>query len=193
MKAEFARSIRNGHYEKADDGIFLPRQNIMLGGVFTHDVCRNGELLGEQSDKNLVTNAGLDYVLDVAYRNQTVSANWYIGMFESNYTPLAADTVSVLVSSYGESASTVFDESVRQAWTIVAPSSQVLTNTAAKATYTIAAAQTPTIYGAFLVDSSTIRNVSTGVLNSASKFSTARSLVATDELLITYTITASDV
>ena len=189
MRDEFAKSIRNNRYERDEaGGLFLPDHKIRIAGVFGHDVRRNGVLLGYQEDPNIVVNEGLDYVLNVAYRNQAAIASWYIGIFEGNYTPLATDTAANIAANSTES--TAYDEATRQAWTIVAPSSQQLTNTASKATFTINASITT--YGAFLASDSA-KSGTSGTLNSASRFAASRSLVATDELLITYSITASDV
>ena len=188
MDKRLAKEIRNGHYEESEGGVLLPRAQVRLHGVFEHDVRRNGVLLGAQRDPNIVVNEGLDYVLNVAYRNQAALANWYIGIFKGNYTPVAGDTAANIASNSTEASD--YDEGTRQAWTIVAPASQQLTNTASKATFTINASITA--YGAFLISDSAKQGTA-GTLNSASRFAASRSLVATDELLITYTLTASDV
>ena len=48
-----------------------------------------------------------------------------------------------------------------------------------------------TVYGAFLVSTST-KSGTTGTLLAASRFTSARAVVSSDQLLITYTLTAAD-
>lgn len=188
LRKEFARSIRNGHYELSGDGVYLPRQQLKLGGVFTHGVLRDGKLIGgEEDDSNIVVNQGLNHILDVAFHNQTQTATWYIGLFKGNYTPAATDTAANITANATEA--TEYDEATREEWIEAAAAAQAVTNSANRATFTMNA--TVTIYGAFLVSSST-KSGTAGVLSAASRFSSQRDLVDDDELLITYTLNAAD-
>ena len=63
-------------------------------------------------------------------------------------------------------------------------SGQQVTNSASRASFTFNAGTT--IYGAFLVSSSTI-NGTTGTLISAAQFGSAKSVSNTDQILLTYT------
>lgn len=183
LRDEFKRDLRNHNYEKAETGLFLPRHKIMIGGIFTHSL--NGA--GEEHDHNLMTNEGLDHVLDVAMNGGTAATAWYVGIFEGNYTPVAGDTAATFATSATES--TAYDQTTRPLWDSAAVASQQVTNSASKAQFTINA--TKTIYGAFLVSSST-KSGTAGTLLAASRFAAARSVVASDELLITYTLSAAD-
>lgn len=188
IRKEFVDAIRNNKYEvDEENGLFLPAQKVTIGGVFTHDVRRNGVLLGERSDHNIVVNQGLDHILDVVLHASTQVTTWYIGIFEGNYTPVATDTAANITANSTEC--TAYDESTRVEYVEAAASSQSTTNSANKATFTINA--TKTVYGAFLASASA-KSATTGTLLAASRFSASRSLVATDELLITYTISAAD-
>ncbi|MCP4210873.1 MAG: hypothetical protein GY764_05280 [Halieaceae bacterium] len=188
INTEFLRAIRNKQYETTDDGrMLLPKQKVHIGGVFTHDVRRDGVLLGEQSDGNIVVNEGLDHILDVAFHGITATPTWYIGIFEGNYTPIATVTAATITAASTES--TAYDETYRVEWVEAAAASQSITNSASKATFTMN--DTKTIYGAFLI-SDRDKSDTAGVLAAASAFSASRSLVATDELLVTYTLSASD-
>jgi hypothetical protein len=51
---------------------------------------------------------------------------------------------------------------------------------------------TKTIYGAFLISNNT-KGGTSGTLFSAARFSSSKSVESTDELLLTYTFTASSV
>jgi hypothetical protein len=159
--------------------------NLKVGGVFTIEhYNKDGDLLAVWEEKNLVTNEGLNDLLNEALSAAGNARSWYVGLFESNYTPTSADTAAVP----GFTESTAYDEATRPAWTDAGASSQQITNSASKAVFTMNA--TKTIYGAFLSSLSTKGGV-TGVLFASSRFSASRAVVATDVLNITYTIQAA--
>ena len=187
ISKEFARSARNGNYEETESGILLPEHKVKIGGVFTTEVIRDGQSLGITEDHNIVVDEGLDHILSVIFNAGTQVTTWYVGIFEGNYTPLSTDTAANITANSTES--TAYTEANRVTWTEAAPSSQQITNSASKATFTINA--TKTIYGAFLVSTNT-KSGTTGTLMSASKFAASRAVVNLDELLITYTISAAD-
>lgn len=161
---------------------------LKLGGVFTYEHVRNGEIIDTWDSHNLVVNQGLNHVLDVALHGSTQTATWYIGVFEGNYQPLATDTAATIVASSTEC--TAYTEGIRQIYNEAAAASQVTTNVASKATFTFNA--TKTIYGAFLSSVSTL-SATTGVLLAADKAGTAKSVTSGDQLLITYAITLTAV
>lgn len=187
LHKELGREYRNGNYEVTDSGIFMPRQKLMIGGVFGHNVIRDGSDLGWQHDSNIVVNEGLNHILDVVYHNATQVPTWYIGIFKGNYTPVATDTAANIATNSTEA--TEYTEATREEYIEAAASAQSITNSATVAEFTINA--TVTIYGAFLVSTST-KGGTTGVLSSASRFAAARSLVASDILQVTYTLSAAD-
>lgn len=161
-----------------------------FGGYFTVEHWRDGEKIAEFQSDNIVVNEGLEHMLDEVLSDDTVNhvADWYIGIFEANYTPLATDTGANIATNSTES--TAYDEATRQAWTEAGVTSKSITNNASKATFTINASKT--IYGAFLAEASA-KSGNTGVLMAASNFGVGneRAVVDNDELLITYTLTAS--
>lgn len=170
-------------------GVLVPAFTpFQLGGVFTVEHMRNGELIDTWETPNIVTNEGLNHVLNVEFRSTTQVATWYVGLFEGNYTPVSTVTAATITAASTECIA--YDETVRQTYTTVAATAQVLTNAAAKATFTMNA--TKTIYGAFLVSASA-KSATTGVLFAAAQFSASKAVVATDQLLVTYAITASSV
>ena len=183
-----AREYTNNHYEIGEKGeIYLPKAKIWLGGVFEHEVIRNGKSLGLCYDPNIVVNEGLNSILDIMFHAATQITAWYIGIFEGNYTPVATDTAANITANSTEC--TAYDEATRVAYDEAAASGQSITNAASKATFTCSA--TKTIYGAFLVSASA-KSATTGTLFSASKFSAARAVVDNDQLLISYVLSASD-
>jgi hypothetical protein len=171
------------HHEDRHDSVYL-------GGVFRFE-CRDkdGNLKWVEETRNLVTNQGLDYLLNVL-RNQTQIAAWYVIPFESDSTPAAGNTYAT--PSFTEC--TTYTEANRPAWTIVAPSAQQLTNTASKARFTFNASKT--IYGAALVGGGTGattkgNTAGGGTLLCASRFATSKAVESSDTLDVTYTFSAA--
>ena len=167
-------------YGKTDGGVLMPQTDIRVGGIWSGQHIRNGHVIDEWQDHNLVVNEGLDALLNIMFHGSTQISTWYIGVFEGNYTPIATVTAATITAASTES--TAYDEA--------AASSQSITNSASKATFTFNA--TKTIYGAFLVSASA-KSATTGTLFSAAKFSSSKSVVDDDQLLLTYTFTASSV
>lgn len=176
--------IKRFGIEQTDDGsLFVPRARITIGGVFTYEHRRAGELVSVDSYRNIITNQGLNHALDVLLHGDTPVSPWYVGVFEGNYTPVAGDTAATFPANATES--TAYDEATRVAYNEAAASSQSTTNSANKATFTFNA--TKTIYGAFLSSVST-KSATTGTLLAANKAGTSKSVVDDDQLLITYTL-----
>lgn len=173
-------------FSRTNSGLLMPQHDLRIGGVFHGQHVRDGKVIDEWEDHNIVVNEGLNHILDVVFHGATQVATWYLGVFEGNYTPVATVTAATITSASTES--TAYDETTRVEYAEAAASSQVTTNSATKATFTFNA--TKTIYGAFLVSASA-KSATTGTLLSAAKFSTSKSVVDDDQLLLTYTFTAS--
>lgn len=174
------------NYKRSDGGILLPLTELSVGGRFHIEHRRNGEILSESEDPNLVVNEGLNHILDAVLAGATQVSTWYVGLFEGNYTPTAGLTAATVTATATES--TAYDEATRVAYVEAAASGQSITNSANRATFTINA--TKTIYGVFLV-SAAAKSATTGTLLAASRFAAAKSVVAADELLVTYTFSAT--
>lgn len=169
--------------------ILRPKQlktRFRFGGIFTLEHYRAGELIGLTYAHNLVTNEGLNKILDSVLHNDA-SATWYVAIVESNTSPSAGLTYAT--PTYTES--TAYDEATRQEYVEAAASSQSTTNSANKATFTINA--TKTIYGASLVNVSTKGDTAGGgALLCYALFASSRACVDDDVLNITYTVSAAD-
>lgn len=177
------------NFERSTGGILMPIQSLLLGGVFSGQIVRNGEVIDEwEEDHNLVVNEGLNHALDVLFHGGTQISTWYLGLFEGNYTPTGALTAANVTATSTEC--TAYDEATRQAYDEAAVSAQSITNSASKATFTMNASKT--IYGAFLASASA-KSSAAGTLFSAARFGTAKVVAAADQLLLTYTFTASSV
>lgn len=175
-------------YVQTEGGVLVPQHDIRVGGYFEGQIIRDGKVIDEWQDHNLVVNEGLNALLNIMFAGSTQVATWYLGLFEGNYTPVATVTAATITSASTECIA--YDETTRVAYNEAAAASQSITNSASKATFTINA--TKTIYGAFLVSTNT-KSGTTGTLFSAARFSAAKSVVAADQLLLTYTFTASSV
>ena len=175
-------------YTRTPGGILMPNHKLLVGGTFLGQLVRDGRVIDEWEDDNLVTNEGLDHILDVVFHGGTQTGTWYMGVFEGNYTPVATVTAATITAASTEC--TAYDESTRQAYVEAAPSSQSITNSASKATFTFNASKT--IYGAFLASASA-KSATSGVLLAAARFGTSKAVAAADQLLLTYTFGASSV
>lgn len=174
------------NYEHTPGGILMPKNNLVLGGSFHGQHIRNGEVIDEWEDHNLVVNEGLNSLLGIMFNNQTQIGTWYVGLFEGNYTPVATVTAATITAAATEC--TAYDEAARVEYNEAAASAQSITNSANKATFTFNA--TKTIYGAFLASASA-KSATSGVLFSAARFSSSKAVVDDDQLLLTYTIGAA--
>lgn len=150
-------------------------------------------LIDVWSDHNIMTDEGLTYMLDAAFSGGTPITAWYVVTYEDDHTPAAGDTYA----TPGFTECEAIDESTRPAWSEAGVSSKILTNSASKATLTYTA--TKTIYGAGLVGGGTDPDeigdaAGGGVLLCEVGFTTgSKSVVNTDILKVTVSMTASDV
>jgi len=164
---------------------------IPVGTWWKIEHYRKGQLIDHWEQKNVNTTQGLNHMLDVTFHGTTAIGTWYMGLFEDDYTPLVSNTYA----APGFTESTAYTEATRPAFVEAAASSKVTSNNASKAAFTMNA--TKTIYGAFLcgggTDGSTKGNTDGGgTLFASSKFSSAKSVVNTDILLVSCTITLAD-
>ncbi len=185
---QLGREFRNRQYEISPDGLLFPAAGVLVGGHFTTEHIRKGKLLSISADKNTVVDEGLMDILSIVFNAGTPIPSWYVAIFGGNYTPLSTDTGAVIATNSTESGA--YTETGRQAWLPAAPAANQITNSASVATFTINA--TTTIYGAFLISTATFGDT-LGSLMAASKFAAPRPVVALDQLLITYTISAANV
>lgn len=188
IAAKFGKEFRNRKFEiGSESGIYLPLSKVFVGGVFEHEVIRQGRSLGVQRDPNIVVNEGLNHILDVIFHAGTQINPWYLGIFEGDYTPVSTNTAADIASTSTEC--TAYSEATRPEYVEAAPSGQSITNSANKAVFTANAAKN--IYGAFLVSASA-KSATTGVLMSASRFSAFRPVGVSDQILLTYTYAIAD-
>jgi len=165
-------------------------EGLRVGGVFSIEHIRDGEVLATEVIPNIVTDEGLNYILDSALSNATQSAAFYVGIFSNNYTPQATDVMSTFAGAgvAGE-ITTAVAETTRQTWVDAGAASKVVSNTASPAVFT--ANSTVSSYGAFLSSDPTMSGT-TGNLIAASQFAAVRNLLNTDTLNVTYTLNIAE-
>jgi len=162
--------------------------SFKIGGYFTVECFdKNGNFKWKDTSKNTVTNVGLNHILDVILHGTSQISTWYVGLTDGTPTVSVNDTIG---SHAGWVEIEDYDEGDRQAYNEAAASSQSITNSANKATFTIT--DSVTLGGAFLVSENTPGG-SSGTLLCAAAFSGGNKAVVLDDVVyVTYTIGASN-
>lgn len=156
-----------------------------LGGVFSVQCYDSqGNLKWADTAKNLVTNVGLQHILDILFVSATTQIDpWYVGLTSGTPNVAAGDT---LASHVGWTEVTAYADS-RKAYVDVR-SAQSVTNSASKASFAINA--TTTIGGAFLAS---VASGTAGTLLCGAAFTGGnKSADSGDTLEVTYTFSAAD-
>jgi len=177
--------MRTG-FNLSPNGLWVPRQGVQVGGKFVGQIIRAGKVIDEFEDHNLVCNEGLNALNDIMFHGSTQITQWYLGVFEGNYTPVATVTAATVTAASTEC--TAYASATRPTYDEAASSSQITTNAASRASFVFNA--TKTIYGAFMVSTST-KSGTTGTLFSIARFSSSKAVESADELLLTYAFTAA--
>lgn len=155
----------------------LERKSI--GGV-------DAVVLSVENVSNLIPTVGLNYILGAALTGVAQSTTWYLALFEGNYTPVAGITAATFPADATES--TAYNEAARVTWTPGTIAAGSVSNAASVAVFTMNA--TKTVYGIAQTSVST-KSAITGNLVSVARFAVAKSVVATDILNVTSTLTAT--
>lgn len=138
-------------------------QKAKIGFKYKFEVLDNGIVIAEtEFTDNIMPTAALNHVLDVLMGGGAQYLNWYCGLYEGNWTPLAGSTMTSLIADATEC--TAYSEATRPAFVADAISAGAIYNTASKAEFTFTSDKT--IYGGFM-SSGDVKGASTGVLLSA--------------------------
>lgn len=138
--------------------------------------------------ENICVAEGLIALLNMGFGLLSPITQWYMAVFQNNYTPVSTDTAATIVGNAGEFNG--YSGGARPNFTpaaAVQPTPQ-LTNSANRASFTFTGSAT--LIGAFLISSAGILSA-TGTLFSAAQFPSSKSVGNTDQLLLTYTLNAS--
>jgi hypothetical protein len=160
-----------------------------LYSVAAHDP--QGRLKWTDEFHNIVVTAGLNDSLDKHFKGSNYTAAWYVGLLSATPT---VDPTDTMASHDGWTEVAAYDEAVRQTLTLGSISGGSVSNTAAKAVFTISTDSTD-IGGAFISNGSakaTDSGYNTGVLYGAGAFTQGnKSLDDGDTLTVTVTLTAT--
>jgi len=176
----------NDTFVPHESGLLIPSADLRVGGPFHGQIIRDGKVIDEFIEKNLVVNEGLNALLNIMFNNAAQIGTWYCGIFEGNHTPISTLTAATVTATTTECVA--YTSATRPEYVEAASSAQSTTNSANRASFVFNA--TKTIYGAFLV-SSNVKSGTSGTLFSAARFSGAKVVESGDELLLTYTVNAA--
>jgi hypothetical protein len=129
-------------------------------------VAPDGTVKWTEKVENLVTNVGLNDVLDKYLKGSTYTAGFFVGLTDGTPTVNAADTMA---SHAGWTEVVAYTEGTREALTLGSVASQSVDNSASKASFSINADST-TIGGAFVVTDGT-KSGTSGTLYGVGAFS----------------------
>lgn len=181
------RDLRNMKFEVTDKGLYLPHHGVRIGGVLGHATRRCGEMLHDwEYELNVVTDEGVNHVLNVTMWDTAKTSTWYLAMHTAG-SPATGTTAATYHSTHTETTS--YDEATRVEWETAQSTAESITNSANKATYTMNGSVTATGNGILSVST---KQSTSGILLAVANYSASRSLVALDEQLITYTVTGAD-
>jgi hypothetical protein len=150
----------------------------------------DGTFKWSETVPNLVTDEGLDDILDQYFTGTSYTASWYIGLIDGSGSPTldAGDTAGEIGGTNGWDEFTSYSETERQEAQWGSVSSQSIDNSNNRATYSINASGS--VHGAFLITDNT-KDGTTGVLYAVAAFSSARNVEDEDTLNVTMIVSNS--
>lgn len=183
---EFASALGNKQYDVTDGGILFPKQQVFASGMYFHSV--NGQ--DERTDPNLLPDASILNILSVVFGATAKQAAWYVTLYANAVSPAANWTAANFAATAGEITSTTegFSGASRPVWTPGTASSGQIDNLSSRATFPIVCTTSLNVNGAALLSDNT-RGGTTGVLGSAARFGTTRTLYNGDNFLLGYRVT----
>lgn len=146
---------------------------------------KDGNLKWAEENPNLITNVGLDEILDKFYKGSGYTASLHVGLTDASPTIAAGDTMA---SHAGWAEVTAYSEATREALLLGSVASQSVDNSGNKASFAING--TVTIGGAFITTNNT-KGGTTGILIGAAALSQNRAMSNGDTLNVTVTATAA--
>lgn len=136
----------------------------------------------------MIPTEGITYLLNTGYKAGSQIPDWYVALFEGNYTPVAGSAAANFVANATEC--TTYAETTRPIWNEGAITAGALDNSASKAEFTFNAAKT--VYGAALLSVST-KGASTGTMGAIARFASARAMQIDDILRVTVPVAMTSV
>lgn len=162
--------------------------DLLFNGQFFLEHFRNGKRIGKHRIKNLVTNGGKNYLLDVGFNGIGQVTTWYLGLIDSaSYTGEAAgDTMN---SHAGWDEWIDYDETTRPVWNkSSSPTGTETLTTVSQSVFTINSAGS--LQGGFVCANNVIGGT-TGILWSAGHFGAAVPVGIGDQMRLGYQVSMS--
>jgi len=172
------------------------KNNALIKTVWDVEHWREGKLIEKTQDSNIVTDEGLNHLLDVMFTggSQIALLNWYVLIYNTNSTPVAGTTYNIPVFTEEEE----YDSATRPLWQGGNVASKSVTNSTNKATFVFnSTSDGNTIYGGALVGGVGAGVTGdtadgSGVMYSAAQFSSSKLVADDDTLKVSVTLTAAD-
>lgn len=145
---------------------FLNGPVVPLGFVYTLEVVDAlGNVIDSRECHNLMPQVSINHVVGLIRGTTSPIGNWYVGIYEGNFVPASGTTAANLQTDAQECLA--YNESSRPAWQHAYDGTQIISNLATRAEFTINAAKR--IYGGFICANSA-KGSNTGVLLSIARF-----------------------
>ena len=192
LRRDIKRALANRKYEKSPNGLYL--NNIMVQGVYSDRVIRNGQVIEFDQTKNLVVDQGLVDMLNTYFGTTSKKTAFYVALFAGAVTPASNWTAANFAATASEITSNTegYTQVARPAWTTPNATTPQIDNYAAKAAFTIATASTLNVNGAAIL-SDQAKGSTGGVLVSAARYANTRQLQNGDNYEVGYRIVLSPV
>jgi hypothetical protein len=156
-------------------------EHATAGFTYLIETVKDGVVVDSEIVHNLIPIEGINYLISAGMKGGSPYSSWYIGVYEGNYTPQSLDTAATFTTAATESVAYV--ETARQALTLGTVAGGSVDNTANQAVFT-GNTNGKVIYGGF-VSSIPTKNAASGVLLSAVRFSSPKTLDAGTLLRVT--------
>lgn len=139
----------------------------------------DGKVLSAEEAHNIIPTVGLNHILGVLFKGDSQFTTWYLGLYDNNYTPLAADTLSTFIGAAGENSA--YTGTARQAITFPSVAGGVLSTSDDPNVFDFTSGQT--IRGAFIASSPTW-DATAGMLISAVLFPSPKTIASGESLRV---------
>jgi len=150
----------------------MNHDNIARAGwVWTIEASEDGKVINTQKVHNLFPIEGLNNMLGVWLKGVTQPSNFYVGLFEGNYTPVPGDTAAGFPAAATEL--TTYDETTRVLLELGDVAAGAVDNSADRAVFT-GSTNGKSVTGGFIT-TAPAKGATTGVLASAVRFSSPQS------------------
>ena len=182
--------------------IFVPAldqyKEILNGSMALHNMVnckhyRKDDLIYQEEGENTFMTEGIARILNIIFFTTAKAASSivYCGLFKNDITPAVGDTAAKLGSgnTYGECQDADYTPATNKpSYVVVSTATAACTNSAAPASFTMAAAIN--VYGTFL-SFGMAKTDTTGPLICGKRFSSTRATQIADVLAITYAISVT--